>query len=119
MANLSSLNAKTIDELQELGKLSGSEKTIISNGTESRKVSIDSIIGYAANKLAGISPSVINSVVSGGQSLIFIPEGKEVPVSERIPGCFYLEETKQTSIRTQLSIPASVKVSSNLGLRRV
>ena len=54
MSILSSLDAKTIDELQELGKLSGTEKTIVSTGTESRKVSIDTIIGYAARILANI-----------------------------------------------------------------
>ena len=119
MATLTSLDAKTIDELQELGKLLGSEKTIISNGTDTKKVSIDTIIGYAASRLTGISPSVINSSIYGGQCLVFIPEGQEVSVSERTPGCFYLEETKQTSIRTQLNIPSSVKVSINLGLRRL
>ena len=119
MATLSSYDAKTIDELQELGKLFGFEKTIVSNGKESKKVSIDTIIGYAASRLTGISPSVINSNLSGSQCLVFVPEGKEISISERTPGCFYLEETKQTSIRTQISIPASVKVSSNLGLRRV
>ena len=119
MATLNSYDAKTIDELQELGKLTGLEKTIVSNGTESRKVSMDTIIGYAANKLSGISPSAVNSKNHGGQCLVYIPEGEKIDVSERTPGCFYLEETIQTSIRTQISIPASVKVSSSLGLRRV
>ena len=121
MAILSSLDTKTIDELQELGKLSGSEKTIVSISNESRKVSIDTIIGYAARVLANtpVTSSIPNSNTLGGQSIVFIPEGEEISISERVPGCFYLEEKKQTSIRTKINIPTSVTVSKNLGLRRV
>ena len=118
MAVLSSLEAKTIDELQELGKLSGTEKTIVSNGNESRKVSIDTIIGYAASRLSNTPMSSSMPGISG-QSIVFIPEGEEIPISERTPGCFYLEEVKQTSLRTKINIPTSVVVSKSLGLRRV
>ena len=119
MAVLSSLDSKTIDQLQELGKLSGTEKTIISNGIESKKVSIDTILGYIASRLSNIPASSYVPGISGGQSIVFIPEGEEVPVSERTPGSFYLEEVKQTSIRTKINIPTSVNVSKTLGLRRV
>lgn len=115
-----SLDAKTIDQLQELGKLNGLEKTIISDGTTTSKVTIDTIIGYAASLLAG-TPTNVSSISTSlnGQSLFFVPEGCEVPVVERAPGSFYLEETRQTSIRTQISLPTSVSVSKSLGLRRV
>lgn len=117
-----SLDAKTIDQLQELGKLNGLEKTIVSDGTTTRKVTIDTIIGYAASVLAGTPSSVSNPSVGSslkGQCVFFVPQGSEVPVVERAPGSFYLEETRQTSIRTQISLPTSVSVSKNLGLRRV
>ena len=112
------LDAKTIDELKELTKLNGTEKTIVSNGSDTRKVSIDTFIGYAANRLAGLPTSTTPGLVSG-QGITFIPEGKDIPVNERIPGSFYLEESRQVSIRTKINVPASVKVSASLGLRRV
>lgn len=118
MAVLNVVDAKTIDELKELAKLTGAEKTIISDGTESRKVSIDTIVGYTANKLSG-SPTSVNPGLSGGSGITFIPEGENIPVNERVPGSFYLEEVKQTSIRTKINVPTSVKVSASLGLRRV
>ena len=120
MAILSELDARTIDELKELAKLTGSEKTIVSNGTETRKVSIDTIVGFAASRLAGSSgSSSVNPGLAGGQSLVFVPEGETVPVNERVPGSFYLEESRQVSIRTKINVPTSVKVSASLGLRRV
>lgn len=120
MAVLNALDAKTIDELKELAKLTGVEKTIVSDGKESRKVSIDTIVGYTANKLAGVSGSPsVNPGLSGGNSITFIPEGEKIPVNERAPGSFYLEESRQVSIRTKINVPTSVKVSANLGLRRV
>ena len=114
------LNAKTIDELQELGKLSGLEKTIVSTGKDTRKVSIDTIVGYAARSLsdAGSSVSSPSNNNSGG-CIVFIPKGEQISVNERTPGCFYLEEKHQTSIRTKINIPTSVVVSKTLGLRRV
>lgn len=111
------LDAKTIDQLQEVGKLNGLEKTIISDGNTTRKVSIDTIVGYAANKLANSSSKT--NVLATGQSIFFVPEGNEVPVIERTPGSFYLEETRQTSIRSQVNIPTSITVSNSLGLRRI
>lgn len=120
MAVTTIIEAKTIDELKELGKLTGLENTIVSYEDQTRKVSIDTIIGYAASIL-NASPSVMMALSSrnGGQCIVFIPEGEEISVSERASCCFYLEEMKQTSIRTQINIPTSVKVSSSLGLKRV
>ena len=123
MATSTPFDAKTIDELQELGKLSGLEMTVVSyDGEQTRKVSIDTIIGYAASILANTTPMLMSlrpSNNSVGSSIIFIPEGEEIDISERTPGSFYLEERRQTSIRTKINIPTSVKVSSSLGLRRV
>ena len=122
MSIASEFSAKTIDELQELGKLTGSEMTIVSqNGTESKKVSIDTIIGYAASMIKNI-PSTIATIPTGsknGGSIIVIPEGEEIPVPQRTPNTFYLEQTKQTSIRTKVNVPTSVTVSKTLGLKRV
>jgi hypothetical protein len=113
-------DAKTIDELQELGKLSGTEKLIISNGVESKKVSVDTLVGYTAGRMNNVPKATSGGAMGyGAQSIVFVPEGEEVPVYERTPGCFYLEETKQTSIRTRVNTPTSVVVSKNLGLRRV
>lgn len=122
MATSSVFESKLIDELQELGKLSGIEMTVVSNGEQTRKVSIDTIIGYAASILANQPVPVMMSLSnnkSGNGCIIAIPEGEEISVSQRSPGCFYLEETRQTSLRTQINIPTTVKVSSSLGLRRV
>lgn len=123
MATSTPFESKLIDELQELGKLSGTEMTVVSyDGQQTRKVSIDTIIGYAASILSNVQPSTMSlrpTYTTGGQCIIVIPEGEELDISERTPGCFYLEETKQTSIRTQMNVPTSVKVSSSLGLRRV
>lgn len=120
---ITNINAKTIDDLQELGKLTGKEKTIISNGNDTRKVTIDTIVGYAAGVLARTPDSSSAAPSPGGnlngQCIFFVPEGKEVPVSERTPGSFYIEEQNQVSIRSKVSIPTSVSVSHNLGLRRV
>lgn len=124
MATIDLTNSKTIDELQELGKLTGSEKTIVSDGQDTRKVTIDTIVGYAAAILNGATPALLSLGSSSGasavsKSIVFIPEEEEIPINERTPGCFYLEETHQTSIRTQINIPTSVRVSGNLGLKRV
>lgn len=114
------INAKTIDELKELGKLTGLEKTIVSTGNDSKKVTIDTIVGYTASVLAGNNISTIpNTGNINGHCLTFVPEGNEIPVSERTSGSFYLEERRQTSIRSKVSMPTSVSVSKNLGLRRV
>ena len=113
-------DAKTIDELQELGKLFGTEKLIISTGKESKKVSVDTLVGYTAGRMSSVPKTTSGgSIGYGAQSLVFVPEGEEVPLHERTPGTFYLEETKQTSIRTKVNVPTSMKVSKNLGLRRV
>ena len=123
MTTSTPFESKFIDELQELGKLVGTEMTVVSyNGNQTRKVSIDTIIGYAASILTNTQPTIMSlrpSANSVGQCIILVPEGEEIDISERIPGCFYLEETKQTSIRTQINAPTSVRVSSSLGLRRV
>lgn len=116
---ISPFDSKTIDQLQELGKLSGQEKFVISvEEKDTRKVTVDTIVGYAASQLSGgASQASIGGY--GGQCIIFIEEGEEISIPERTPGCFYLEEEKQTSLRTKINIPTSVKVSSSLGLRRV
>lgn len=123
MAISTGLDAKTIDQLQELGKLTGLEKTVVSDGSDTRKVTIDTIVGYAAGVLAGTPSNTSSGSNTGvslkGQCLFFVPKGETVDVSERSPGCFYLEETNQTSIRTQINLPTSVTVSQSLGLRRV
>lgn len=121
-----SFESKTIDELQELGKLTGSEKTIISIDNDTKKVAIDTIVGYAANLIAQqmgneSTPMAVFSVrgSSGGNCIIVVPEGEKIPINLRTPGTIYFETTKQTSIRTQINVPTSVVVSSTLGLRRV
>jgi hypothetical protein len=122
MAIGSEFNAKTIDELQELGKLTGSEMAIVSyNGTETKKVSIDTIIGFAASMINNISPATAMALTGsrGGDCITVIPEGEEIPISQRTPGCFYLEQTKQTSIRTKVNVPTSVVVGKSLALKRV
>ena len=122
MAISTGLDAKTIDQLQELGKITGLEKTIVSNGTDTRKVTIDTIIGYAAGVLSGMPVTTSVSAPSSSlrsQCIFFVPKGEEISVSERSPGSFYLEETRQTSIRTQIQLPTSVTVSKSLGLKRV
>ena len=122
-----SVEAKSIDDLQEVGKLNGTEKTIISVENNTKKVSIDTIVGYAANLVAqslsgNTAPVMMTSNISGGSGgncLITIPEGEEIPINLRTPGTFYLERTKQNSIRTKMNVPTSVVVSSTLGLKRV
>lgn len=117
MSIISSEDAKTIDQLQELGKLDGTEKTVVSTGSNTRKVSINTILGYIASRVSGKTINLPET--SFGSGITFIPKGESIPINERTPGAFYLEETNQSSIRTQISVPASIKVSSNLGLRRV
>lgn len=120
MAIAAPYNSKTIDELIETGKLTGNEKFIISiNAETDRKVSVDTLVGYAASKLSGSTMTVGIGGTGNGQCIMFIEEGKEIPINERTPGCFYLEEEHQSSLRTKINIPTSVKVSSSLGLRRV
>lgn len=118
--------SKTIDELQELGKLSGSEKTIISTNNDTKKVSIDTIVGYAANLIAqqmgGQSVSTTSLIVtnpSNAKCIVVIPEGESIPISQRTPGTIYFEKEKQTSIRTKINVPTSIVVSGTLGLRRI
>lgn len=125
--NSYTFESKTIDELQELGKLSGSEKTIISTNNDTKKVSIDTIVGYATNLIAqqmgGQSASVTSLPVivnpSDGKCIVVVPEGESIPANQRTPGTIYFEKEKQTSIRTKINIPTSVTVSSTLGLRRI
>ena len=118
--SLNTIDSKTIDDLQELGKLTGSEKTIVSNGVDTKKVSMDTIVGYTVSRLNGTTvPTSLPGSSYSGNGVIFIPEGEEIAINNRTPGCFYLEETKQTSIRAQVSLPMSIKVNGNLGLIRV
>ena len=125
MATLNTIDTKTIDELQELGKLTGQEKTIVSDGYTTKKLSIDTILGFITSKLnlssGGVMPmsDYTPSVSSGSNGIVFIPDGEEIPVYQRTPGYFYLEEKRQTSIRSEISLPSSVTVSNNFGLRRV
>ena len=121
-----SIEAKSIDDLQEVGKLSGGEKTLISVDADTKKVSIDTIVGYAANLIAqslsgNTAPVMMASNLgsSGGNCIITVPEGEEIPINLRTPGTYYIEKTKQTSIRTKMNVPTSVVVSSTLGLKRV
>lgn len=112
-------DSKTIDQLQELGKLSGQEKLVVSvQEKDTKKVTVDTIVGYAVSQLSG-GTSAASIGGYGGQCIIFVEEGEEIPINERTPGCYYLEEERQTSLRTKINIPTSVKVSSSLGLRRV
>lgn len=122
-----SIEAKTIDDLQEIGKLSGMEKTIISVDQDTKKVSIDTIVGYAANLIAknmsGASANPTSVIItpsnSSGGCIIIIPEGTEIPINLRTPGTIYFERAHQSSIRTKINVPTSVVVSGNLGLKRV
>lgn len=118
--------SKSIDDLQELGKLNGTEKTIISIDDDTKKVSIDTIVGYAANMVAqamsgNTAPVMMTSNFgsSGGNCIVVINEGEEIPINLRTPGTFYFERTHQSSIRTKINVPTSVVVSGTLGLKRV
>lgn len=121
------IQAKSIDDLQEVGKLTGTEKTIISIENDTKKVSIDTIVGYAANLVAqSMSGAQVAPVMmapsfgsSSGNCIIVIQEGEEIPVNLRIPGTIYFERTHQSSIRTKINVPTSVVVSGNLALKRV
>lgn len=124
MSTLNTIDAKTIDELQELGKLTGLEKTIVSDGYTTKKLSIDTILGFINSRLnlsGGISPisDVTPTTSSTSNGIVFIPQGEEIPVYQRTPGYFYLEEKRQTSIRSEISLPSSVTVNGNFGLKRV
>lgn len=122
MAIIGAFTSKTIDQLQELGKLSGDEKFVVSvNEEDTRKISLDTIVGYAASILSGGSSAAypVGYGLNFGGTISYIKNGESLDISERSPGCFYLEEKNQTSIRTQISLPTSAKVSSSLGLRRV
>ena len=120
MAVAMSFDSKTIDQLQELGKLNGQEKFVVSvNEEDTRKISLDTIVGYAAAILSGNAGTMPLMGSNYGGSIIYIKEGESIDISQRSPGWFYLEERTQTSVRAQINLPTSVKVSSNLGLRRV
>lgn len=126
MASVSyTFEAKTIDDLQEVGKLTGSEKTIISIDDDTKKVSIDTIVGYAANLVAqsfsgSATPMMLSVGTSSyGSGIVVIEEGEEIPINLRTPGTIYFERTKQSSIRTKINVPTSVVVSGTLGLKRV
>lgn len=121
-----SFESKSIDDLQELGKLTGTEKTIISIDEDTKKVSIDTIVGYAANMITkamsgNTAPVIMSSNFgsSSGNCIIVVPEGEEVPINLRTPGTIYFERTNQSSIRTKINVPTSVVVSKTLGLKRV
>lgn len=94
-------DSKTIDELEEIKKLLGSEKLIVSDGITTNKVSVNTLAGYIAG------------IISKGKQTIVDND------SELLPNDFYLEEESQISIKTEVTIPTSITVSSNLGLRRV
>lgn len=127
MTDSYSFESKTIDDLQEIGKLSGDEKTIISVNDDTKKVSIDTIVGYAADKVSrALSGDYTSTVLAGninsssaGNCIITIPEDEEIPTNLRNPGIIYFERVKQTSIRTKINVPTSVVISSTLGLKRV
>ncbi len=119
------LDVKDINDLNIISKISGNDMLLVIKDGKAYRITVDTIVGYTAGNLNGVTPSEPSSSpstqasVNQDRDIVFIENGKEIPVNKRAPGSFYLEERSQHSVRAQINLPISVTVSKQLGLKRV
>lgn len=105
---------KRIIELQTLAKLTGKEEVLIDNGDETYKITVDSLLGYIANQInAGTYPPSVTDTTN----IIVIPEGADMPVSERVEGNFYIKITDTVDASIVGGLTSRIRVSPNMGLK--
>lgn len=108
------VGTKRITELNTLAKLTGKEEVLIDNGDETYKITVDSLLGYIANQInAGTYPPSVTDTTD----IIVIPEGEDIPVSERVKGNFYLKVTGTTEASVVGGLTSRIRVSPNMGLK--
>ena len=107
---------KRISELNSISKLTGQEEVLIDNGDETYRVTVDTLLGYIANQInAGIFPPSM----SESTSIVIIPEGEDIPTSERVEGNYYLKVTSISQATVVGAIASRIRVSPNMGLKIV
>lgn len=124
LSTKSVLDIKDINDLSLIGKISGDSKLLIMVNDKAYRITADTLVGYAAGVLGNnadvnVSPVATLSMPSQEHDIVFIESGQEIPVNKRTPGVFYLEERSQRSIRSQINLPVSVKISKQMGLKRL
>ncbi len=82
---------KHIHELDTLNSLTGREYVIVDNEIIDSKVTIDGLLGYFASRFAGDMDEQINIDVLNSAGCIHLIDDKDIPVSERIHGHYYLK----------------------------
>lgn len=113
------MDIKDVNDLEEIGKVHGKNYLFAIVNEKSKRVSIDTIAGYIASTINAIPGSASTLFNDEGGNVLVIPKGESIPVNRRIPGNFYIEECDQVSIRSQINLPISVKISKQMGLKRV
>lgn len=115
-------DTKQIHELTQLNKLNGSEELLIDNGEETLRITVDTLLGYMCGQVgAGGGSTSGGSSSSGGSSGIHIIRVGEpnIPISERIPGHYYIRVLDEEDANLSAGLSKLVKVSPNMRLRLI
>lgn len=93
---MKTLDTRQINELESLTSMSGREEILIDDGTVTKKVTIDGLLGYFSSRFVGNEDNNIDITALNSASCIhIIKPGENVPSEERIKGHFYLKLSEQ------------------------
>lgn len=93
---MSVLETSQIHELDTLTSMTGREQILIDDGTTTKSVTVDGLLGYFSSRFVGNDENEIDITSLNAASCIHIIDpGKEIPTSERIKGHFYLSVSDQ------------------------
>lgn len=89
------LDTNQIHELEALTSMTGREQFLIDDGTVTKSVTVDGLLGYFSSRFVGNDENEIDITALNAASCIHLIEpGKEIPASERIKGHYYLKLTE-------------------------
>ena len=90
------LDTRQIHELEALTSMSGREQILIDDGTVTRSVTVDGLLGYFSSRFVGNEDNEIDITALNSASCIhLIKPGEDIPTEERIKGHFYLKLSEQ------------------------
>ena len=115
MASSDSANTKRINELTALNKISGKEEVLVDNGTQSYRVSIDSLMGFIANQINAGTYDPSQTQQSSG--VVVIPEGESLPAESRVSDNMYINVISTTEAKVTAGTTQRIRVSPNMGLK--
>ena len=90
------LDTSQIHELEALTSMTGREQILIDDGTVTKSVTIDGLLGYFSSRFVGNDDNEIDITALNSASCIhLIKPGENIPESERIKGHYYLQLSEQ------------------------